>query len=185
MVKNPGVIEYIDTDETVNAMIAMYESDVNNMRERELNSVELVSKITLEPNATVINRYDDLMFLRYTHCEIHPSFLLGIVASSIPFCNHNQGPRNIYQYSQAQQAMGIYTSNYRDRLDISYILYHAQRPLVTTRAMKYTNTDKLPYGENVIVAIMCYTGLLISSCHDKNHGKSVYDRRHFQIAGRS
>lgn len=54
--------------------------------------------------------------------------------------------------------MGIYISNYRDRLDISYILYHPQKPLLTTRTAKYLYTDVLPSGENVIVAIMCYTG---------------------------
>lgn len=54
--------------------------------------------------------------------------------------------------------MGIYISNYRDRLDISYILYHPQKPLITTRTAKYLYTDVLPSGENAIVAIMCYTG---------------------------
>ena len=54
--------------------------------------------------------------------------------------------------------MGIYTSNYRDRLDISYILYHPQRPLVMTRTSKYMYADILPAGENVVVAIACYTG---------------------------
>lgn len=61
--------------------------------------------------------------------------------------------------------MGIYATNYRDRLDISYILYHPQRPLVTTRTSKYTNSEILPSGENAMVAIACYTGLLISPCH--------------------
>jgi DNA-directed RNA polymerase II subunit RPB2 len=84
--------------------------------------------------------------------------MIGVVVANIPFCNHNQAPRNIFQYSQARQAMGIYTSNYRERLDISYILYHTQRPLVTTRLIKYISTDKLPAGENAVVAIACYTG---------------------------
>ena len=36
--------------------------------------------------------------------------------------------------------MSIYTSNYRNRLDISYILYHAQTQLVETRTNKYSNS---------------------------------------------
>ena len=33
----------------------------------------------------------------YTHCEIHPSMILGVCASIIPFPDHNQSPRNVYQ----------------------------------------------------------------------------------------
>ena len=36
-------------------------------------------------------------FNQYTHCEIHPSTLFGILASCIPFPEHNQSPRNTYQ----------------------------------------------------------------------------------------
>lgn len=57
-----------------------------------------------------------------------------------------------------RQAMGIYSSNYRDRLDISYILYHTQKPLVNTKIAKYVHTDILPCGENAVVMIGCYTG---------------------------
>jgi DNA-directed RNA polymerase beta subunit len=33
----------------------------------------------------------------YTHCEIHPSTIFGVLASCIPFPEHNQAPRNTYQ----------------------------------------------------------------------------------------
>ena len=32
-----------------------------------------------------------------THCEIHPSAILGTIGSNIPFPDHNQSPRNAYQ----------------------------------------------------------------------------------------
>ena len=41
---------------------------------------------------------------------------------------------------------------------ISQVLYHPQVPLVVTEGMKYNKTIDLPLGENVVVAIMCYTG---------------------------
>ena len=47
--------------------------------------------------------------------------MLGVVASNIPFSNHNQAVKNIVNFSY-KQAKGIYASNYRDRMDISYIL---------------------------------------------------------------
>jgi len=158
MLKFPGMLEYIDMEEQSQAMIAMTPQDVEEMRQRMINSVDIVKKMNKEDLTKVVNRYDDTTFVRYTHCEIDPSLLMGTVVNNIPFCNHNQGPRNMFQFSQAKQGMGIYITNWRHRLDISYILYHVQKPLVNTRMMKYLNTDRLGFGENVIVAIECYTG---------------------------
>lgn len=163
MIKNPGVIEYLDSDERANCMGAMLQEDVEEHRIRMIESKKRVKTMTKEELKVVSNRYDDMTYVKHTHCEIHPSLLIGVVVSIIPFMECNQGPRNIYQYSQARQAMGIYATNYRDRLDISYILYHPQKPIVTTRTTKYTGSDYLPAGENTVVAIACYTGLLISS----------------------
>ena len=54
--------------------------------------------------------------------------------------------------------MGFYSSNYRDRLDISYILYNTQKPIVNTKIAKYVHTDILPCGEQAVVALACYSG---------------------------
>lgn len=157
MIKNPGVIEYVDQHEQYNSMLAMFQNDVIEMQKRMLESIELIPKLKIN-NKNIINRYDNFTYVKYTHVEIHPCMQLGVVVNNIPFCNTNQGPRNIYQYSQARQAMGIYMTSYRDRLDISYILYHPQRPLITSRMIRYLNTDKIPAGENAVVAIACYSG---------------------------
>lgn len=151
----PESIEYVDSELQPYLMIADEIDKLKHMKQKMIDSIELSNKETTQH---VDNRYGEMFFLKYTHCEIHPSLLLGEIITNVPFCNNNQGPRNIFTYAQGRQAMGIYTSNYRERLDISYILYHPQRSLVTTRTSKYTNSEILPTGENAIVAIACYTG---------------------------
>ena len=37
-----------------------------------------------------------LLPIKYTHLEIHPSLILGVLASTIPFSDHNQAPRNCF-----------------------------------------------------------------------------------------
>ncbi len=96
---------------------------------------------------------------KYTHCEIHPSLILGALASCIPFPHHNQAPRNTYQSAMGKQAVGVHCTSYNKRYDtFSHVLSYPQRPLIETKMMKYLNADKLPNGINVIVAIATYAG---------------------------
>lgn len=61
-----GVVEYIDTLEEETVMLAMTPDDLQE------KGVAYCST--------------------YTHCEIHPSMILGVCASIIPFPDHNQVP---------------------------------------------------------------------------------------------
>jgi hypothetical protein len=109
-------------------------------------------------NLFIAQKIDDVG-TDHTHAEIHPSTLIGTMGSNIPFPDHNQSPRNAYQASMGKQAMGIYATNYNERLDtMSNMLYTTARPLVSPYMAKYYKAGEMPSGYNVTVAIMTYGG---------------------------
>ena len=110
------------------------------------------------PIGNTLNRYNDTVYINYTHTELHPFLMLGSIASLQPFPENNYSTKNIVYFSHIKQSMGIYATNYRYRSDISFVLYHPQRPMVGTKSVNYLNTVHVPYTENVVIAIAAYSG---------------------------
>ena len=128
-----SVIEYIDPEEQNYSLIAM--------------------------KAKNTYLQDGNQKISYSHCEIHPSTIFGVLASCIPFPEHNQAPRNTYQCAMAKQAIGVYATNYDHRMDkTAYVLSYPTRPLVETRVMNFIHLNQIPSGCQIHVAIMTHTG---------------------------
>jgi DNA-directed RNA polymerase II subunit RPB2 len=126
-----SLIEYIDPGESETVLICMFPQD------------------TVEPKK---GKY-------FTHVEVHPSTILGTMASNIPFCDHNQSPRNTYQSAMGKQAMGIYALNFRERMDtMGNLLCYPSVPLVSPYMSRFYRAQDMPSGNNIIVAIATYGG---------------------------
>lgn len=123
--------------------------------------VEFIDMEEIE-DCLVAESYKDLeerKYLNFTHCEIHPCLMLGVCGSIIPFPDHNQSPRNVYEAAMGKQAIGIPMTNYLKRMDtLTHILNYPQKPICYTKASDLLHFNDMPSGINAVVAIACYTG---------------------------
>ena len=140
--KNKSILEYLDKSEEESAYICMY---ANEMKPK--------------------TNYD------YTHCEIHPSLMFGVMGSHVLFPEHNQLPRDLFSCGQSKQAASLYHSNFPYRIDtIGLVLNYGEVPIVKSRMMKYINEEQHPYGFNAVVAIMCYNAYNVEDAILINEG---------------
>ena len=145
-----------------NKEVLITNSDIVNKTWEDLvNEGKIIYLDSYEVENSVIAMTQDELNknINYDYCEIHPSMMLGVCASIIPFPDHTQSPRNTYQAAMGKQAMGIFATSYEVRTDtITHILQYPQKPLVFTHASEFMGFNDLPSGINAIVAIACYTG---------------------------
>lgn len=112
-----------------------------------------------EENDSYIAIYESDIIHETTHLEIEPFTVLGAVAGLIPYPHHNQSPRNTYQCAMGKQAIGSIAYNQLNRIDtLLYFMVYPQQPMVKSRTIELINYDKLPAGQNAVVAVMSYSG---------------------------
>lgn len=83
-----GAVEYLDAEEEETAMICMTPEDLDEFRMVRAG-IDVSQNISDDPNRRLKTKLNPTTHT-YTHCEIHPSMILGICASIIPFPDHNQ-----------------------------------------------------------------------------------------------
>ena len=138
-----GFIEYLDTNEINYSMISM-----------NYNELKRGIKGTSYPPF-------------YTHCEIHPSLINGILGVNIPFSDHNQSPRNCYQCLSENETVllsnGYYKKIKNIKIGDNVLSFNPKTKIMEhTRVINHYNrlTDKIVYDINII------TGRTITATYD-------------------
>ncbi|MEM4969027.1 MAG: DNA-directed RNA polymerase subunit B [Nitrososphaerota archaeon] len=140
-------------------------TDVEALRNKTLRFRDLISQGKIEfldaeeeENALVALTPDKITS-ETTHLEICPYAILGVVAATIPYAEHNQSPRNVYQGAMGKQALGIFAINYNLRVDSRmHVLLYPQKPIVVTKAIDLIGINQRPIGQNMVVAILTGQG---------------------------
>jgi DNA-directed RNA polymerase II subunit RPB2 len=140
--ENASVVDYLDTSEEESSLIA-FDTETMNMDTTK----------------------------KYTHAEIHPSLILGVMGNLIIYPEHNPITRNSFSCGQSRQAVSMYSTNYATRIDkMGVVLNYGEIPLIKSRYLEYINNEENPYGVNAIVAIMSYTGYNVEDAILINEG---------------
>jgi len=127
--------------------------------EKDKSALEYVDTSEEEGLLIATNKDDLKKNKYYTHCEIDPSLILGVMGNLVIYPENNPLPRNSFSCGQSKQAVSVYHSNFQSRIDkMGVILNSGQIPLLKSKYLEYINNEEMPYGVNAIVAIMSYTG---------------------------
>jgi len=145
-----GVIEYIDKDEESTLRVAVTARELAD----EMQGLAAPGYVIPGSNGNGGSAYQP-----YTHLEIDPNFIMGVVVSMLPFSEHNQAPRNVLYGAMSKQAMSDFVLNHHQRPDkITYHMWYPQRPLVRTVTENIVTKGMLSSGINANVMILIYTG---------------------------
>jgi DNA-directed RNA polymerase subunit B len=164
-----GAIEWLDAEEEENAYISVFPFEFP-------DNCPDCGKVLYRNNVTWVNPGSEGVVLEcdechahfkgtnqltkdHTHCEIDASLILGVVASLIPYPEHNSSPRITIASAMVKQSIGLPQANYRIRTDTrGHLLHYPQIPLVTTKVMDFIKYRRKPAGQNFVVAIISYHG---------------------------
>ena len=112
-----------------------------------------------EMNEAYIANFPEQIQPDTSHLEIHPSTIVGLLTSMIPYANHNQSPRNQLSCSQSKQGLSVYSTAFQNRFDNQvHVLCYGQAPIVRTLYYDFIADGQMGYGHNLILAIGSFTG---------------------------
>lgn len=94
----------------------------------------------------------------FKYIEVHWQSIFGFCGSLIPFPNHNQAPRNVYQAAMGKQAIGERHVQGISDMSKQQSLWYPETPLVQTHVECMLEHMTFGCGVNAFVGIRCNTG---------------------------
>ena len=128
---------------------------------REVGSENVIRPEVLEQWKNTCYSMGGAVFVPIKEVLLHPG---NIQISDITVLHENHsfittGGILSSNCAMGKQAMGIYSLNFRERFDaMSHILCYPEIPMVSPYMSKFYGAQSLPAGQNIVVAIMTYTG---------------------------
>ena len=152
--------------------------DLNELEKKYKTKMSVIDFMdTNECEVSIIAASEDKLnpetigFTKYSHMEIHPSLLFGVMGNQVIYPENNPATRSLFFCGQSKQAVSLYHSNYQNRFDkTGIVLNYGQTPLVKSRYLEHIQRESQPYGENAIVAIMSYGGYNVEDAILVNKG---------------
>jgi hypothetical protein len=115
---------------------------------------------SFEEFSQLIDVKGNLLFIPFLRKTINTNNMIADL--EIESSNHSFIGGNGFAVSNCamgKQALGIFASNFTNRIDtMAHVINYPQKPIVSTKLSKYTNSNELPSGVNAIVAIMTHSG---------------------------
>jgi DNA-directed RNA polymerase subunit B len=136
-----------------------------------------------EENCLMAFTAEDLT-TEHTHMEITPAAMLGLATSLVPYANFSPPARINMGSKNQKQALGIYAANYNLRMDMDVNIIHTpQVPLVRSFMHEFSDYEKHPAGQNMVVAVLSFGGynmedavVINKASIERGLGRSTYYR---------
>lgn len=166
------------------------EKHIKQLEANELSWTDLVKQGVIEyldageEESCLVAFTEEDLTPEHTHVEITPSAMLGLTTSLVPYANFSPPARINMGSKNQKQALGLYAANYNLRMDMDVnVLHTAQAPLVRSYMHEFSDYEKHPAGQNMVVAVMAYNGYNIEDAViinkgsiDRGLGRSTYYR---------
>ncbi|MEM4641237.1 MAG: DNA-directed RNA polymerase subunit B [Candidatus Pacearchaeota archaeon] len=143
------------------------ETHIKELQENKIEWDELIRRGIIEyvdaaeEDNLYVAMHENELTEEHTHLEIDPIAMFGLIASLIPFANHDQSARINKVGRSLKQSLGVYAANFLNLIDSDVsLLHYPQKPIV--KSFVYDTVKMHPAGQNVVVAIMPYQGYNMS-----------------------